>query len=150
MFDHPVNQLNSAVWCEVNPDRCPCRGGWLLSDYDTWHRCQIHGQGVPHPEDEDNTFDFEAHSLNNYRAAYRFFRREFCRLTGMDTRAYEMMIPMLVDPLTTTPKGFVEIAEHCYERALTSHADQMAALAGFSCALEMRFAEEAALERAGC
>lgn len=39
---------------EEDPKRCPCHGsGWMLSDYDTWHRCYVHNNGhIPHPEDE--------------------------------------------------------------------------------------------------
>ena len=29
---------------------CP-RGGWILTDFDTWVACSIHGPGERHPED---------------------------------------------------------------------------------------------------
>lgn len=38
---------------DSNPDLCKCNGGgWVLSNLDQWHRCPIHGAGLPHPEDE--------------------------------------------------------------------------------------------------
>ena len=53
--------------CDPDPDRCACGGGgWLLSDYDTWHPCSFAGHAGPHPEDweqeqeepeRDTTFD---------------------------------------------------------------------------------------------
>ena len=34
----------------------PCsRGGWILTDYDTWVACGTHGPGKDHPEDPDTT-----------------------------------------------------------------------------------------------
>ena len=36
---------------EENPERCPCKGGgWMLSDYDTFHSCWLHNTGQAHPE----------------------------------------------------------------------------------------------------
>ncbi len=47
-------------WANENADHCRCHGGgWALSEVDTWHRCPIHGHGVPHPEDRDNELAFE-------------------------------------------------------------------------------------------
>lgn len=50
------SDLNSGAWAHPAPGQCPCRGGWMLSDYDTWHRCPVHGTDVPHP-DEAESFD---------------------------------------------------------------------------------------------
>jgi hypothetical protein len=38
-----------------DPDKCRCRGGgWILSDWDTWHQCPEHFNGQRHPEDYDD------------------------------------------------------------------------------------------------
>lgn len=44
------NYMASGNWAHPDESECPCRGGWLLSDLDTWHQCPYHGHGVPHPE----------------------------------------------------------------------------------------------------
>lgn len=34
-----------------DPRLCPCGGGgWVLSDWDTWHTCPVHHNGQQHPE----------------------------------------------------------------------------------------------------
>lgn len=36
-----------------SPTECPCQGtGWLLSEYDSWHKCPSHNVGQPHPEED--------------------------------------------------------------------------------------------------
>lgn len=35
---------------EPDAEECP-RGGWILSDFDTWEPCGIHGPSERHPED---------------------------------------------------------------------------------------------------
>jgi len=48
---HLDTHLKSGAWAEEVD--CLCRGrGWLLSDYDAWYRCPLHGQGMPHPEED--------------------------------------------------------------------------------------------------
>jgi hypothetical protein len=68
--------LNNGQWAEINPASCPCRGrGWFLSDYDTYHRCPIHGNGVPHPQDECETPAFqEPQLIKSQRIAYLIYR----------------------------------------------------------------------------
>jgi len=71
------NELESGRWADMNLRRCPCRGrGWFLSDFDTWHRCPIHGKNVPHPEDNQTEFDFRAHLLQGHRNAFESLRSE--------------------------------------------------------------------------
>lgn len=43
--------LNSSTWAHPNRTKCSCRGGWWLSELDTWHKCPYH-KG-PHPEEEE-------------------------------------------------------------------------------------------------
>lgn len=41
---------------DSDPKYCACHGGgWILSDFDTWHECPAH-RGMPHPEDVDDYF----------------------------------------------------------------------------------------------
>lgn len=52
---YAVSQMNdSSLWNNIHPDHCECRGGgWVNSNYDTWHRCAIHA-GNGDPEDSDD------------------------------------------------------------------------------------------------
>jgi len=44
-------QEDAANGCE-RPDLTACpRGGWILTPFDTWVACGIHGPGEHHPED---------------------------------------------------------------------------------------------------
>ena len=58
MLQAIYDTARSGQWADPNPADCPCRNGWFLSDVDTWHRCPIHGHGVPHPEDDHAEFDY--------------------------------------------------------------------------------------------
>lgn len=49
-YDTVTAMRNEAV---EFPDTCRCSGGWLLSDYDTFHKCPTHYEGQPHPEDQE-------------------------------------------------------------------------------------------------
>lgn len=33
-------------------------GGWILGSFDTWHKCGIHYDDQPHPEEEDCVEDY--------------------------------------------------------------------------------------------
>lgn len=72
------SDLNSAMWCEINPRRCPCNGrGWLLSDWDTWHRCLAHAApNAKNPECQDDVdpATYRAQQLAMFRKAYVTFR----------------------------------------------------------------------------
>lgn len=50
------NELESGGWSDINPFICECKGsGWLLSDLDTWHKCNTHySKNIPCREDFDN------------------------------------------------------------------------------------------------
>ncbi len=69
-----MRDLDTGAWAQIVPERCPCNGhGWLLSDFDTWHVCPLHGKGVPHPEDDESraAFDVAAHRVRIHREAWR-------------------------------------------------------------------------------
>lgn len=34
----------------------PSCSGWLLSDFDTWHKCSLHYKGQPHPDEIDDCY----------------------------------------------------------------------------------------------
>ncbi len=41
------------TWQDRNPEECGCGGhGWFLSDLDTVHKCNLHYDGQPHPEED--------------------------------------------------------------------------------------------------
>lgn len=112
-------ELESSAWSHVRPDVCPCRNGWLLSDFDTWHRCRVHGVGVPHPEDvadEVATFDHAKHSLDMWRKAFQDFR-------GMAVRAgfkgnFKSACMTLMPKGDRTPKAWVDAAEEVADGAV--------------------------------
>ena len=84
-ISHAVTQLNdSSLWASVSPLSCQCGGhGWISSAYDTWHRCGVHGKGVPHPEWEDDDFDWGAHEVNCLDRALAAFKG-YCDGRGME------------------------------------------------------------------
>lgn len=45
--------LNSSTWAHHDRALCSCRGGWWLSELDTWHKCPYHDKDAPHPEWEE-------------------------------------------------------------------------------------------------
>jgi hypothetical protein len=51
-LQHEYNDICSGTWAHPDKDECPCRGGWFVSDLDTYHKCPYHFDGQPHPEDE--------------------------------------------------------------------------------------------------
>ena len=141
---HLVNQLNQwSLWAVPNPRNCPCGGsGWLLSDYDTWHRCGLHG-GTPHPEDEEAEFDYEAHRLKCLREAFVTYRQA----TGMSGPEFKAAVLERV-PEGSTPQEMVDEAEVMAQDALQDAHEAEARARGYSCGLEMRLTEEAHREAA--
>jgi len=139
-------ELESGAWNEIRPDTCPCRGGWLLSPFDTWHRCKTHGIGVPHPEDKEAVFDMKRHSLEMWRQAFEVFRSMAFRhgFTGNFNPACYDLLPVG----DRSPKAWVGAAETIAEQFRMDAEDAKATRQGFSSALEMRLADEAQVERA--
>lgn len=141
-------ELQLSRWNTLNPNTCPCRGsGWLLSDYDTWHRCVTHGHNVPHPEDDSESsdaFDFKAHRLNNLRVAYATFR-DIARRNGF-VGDFKAACQRALD-LNPTPQAWVDAAEHVAESFRYDAEENAAHAAGYSCGLEARLAGYAAEER---
>lgn len=139
---HIVNQLdNSAVWAETNPNTCPCGGsGWLLSDYDTFHRCHIHG-GTPHPEDERDDFDWKAHRCRLLVKAYETF------LAASDLSVAEFGEACLeVLDGEPTLSNLVDAADTVATRIAYERREEAARAEGYSCGLERDLAWEAERE----
>lgn len=147
MYSHPVNELDSGRWANRNPARCECRNGWLLSDWDTWHQCPLHGKGVPHPEEEEVEFDYKAHSLRLHRAVYAAFRDEAVAL-GMTRRDFRVAVEASLETGAPTMTDWVNAADDVASRAFSEDADRRAVAQGYSCRLEAAWADEGAFERA--
>lgn len=44
--------------CRPDASECWCRGsGWVLSNWDSFHRCPYHYDGQPHPEESEPEYD---------------------------------------------------------------------------------------------
>lgn len=151
---HPAQQLDDwRLWAHHNPAKCPCKGGgWLASDWDSWHRCGLHGVGVPHPEDESaapntasNCLARASHKRNYMRAAWR----HFCRLSGMHPKAFlRKAAKRLAGLANPTMQEWVNAAEEVGEAAARERSEAEARRMGYTCDLERRWADEAAQERA--
>lgn len=48
---YDCRKRNFSQDCHQDPDECLCRSGWILSPFDTWHKCPVHFDGQRHPED---------------------------------------------------------------------------------------------------
>lgn len=146
---HEVQQLdNWALWAEHNPRKCPCKGaGWLLSDFDTWHHCGLHGVQVPHPEDDGADRGRIATNVRNLRTLREAWRH-FCRLSGMHPKAFRRRATAsLPRGVRITPQHWVDAAEEVAETAAQERREAHARKQGYTCDLELRWAEEAAEER---
>lgn len=152
MDSETMSDLDSALWNEINPSRCPCRGtGWLLSGYDTWHRCHVHGAGVPHPEDEEGRdgFDSTAHSRKLLRAAYR----QLQETSGLTRDAFRYAVNVRLTGIDNpSPEEWVDAADAISREAWMVAADARARAEGYSCRLEAAWAaggRDEAAERSG-
>ena len=117
----------------------------MLSDYDAWYPCGLHG-GTPYPDsDEPSDFDFEAHNRKVNRAAFARFRN-MALGAGCSSKDFAEMVAGRVDS-DRKPGDWVDAAEDVAVRFVEDAADANAVRAGFSCALEMRFAADAEMER---
>lgn len=152
MHGDMMADLDSPAWNEINPSRCPCRGsGWLLSDFDTWHRCTAHGADVPHPEDDDgrDAFDSHGHSLRLLRAAYRHLQK----VSGLSCEAFRYAVNVrLTGVENPSPEEWVGAADAISSEAWAVAADARARAEGYSCRLEAAWAaggRDEAAERSG-
>jgi hypothetical protein len=146
MDANTMQDLDSGMWAEIVPAHCPCRGfGWLTSDFDTEHRCPVHGQGVPHREDDERSaeFDWDMHSLRIHRAAWRALARR----AEMDLKPfYKAVVAFLQKaqaPRPTTPKDWVTVASEVAEGVWRENIETKARSMGYSCRLEASLAEAA-------
>lgn len=143
-----LRDLDSSVWNTTNPSTCPCQGnGWLCSDYDTWHKCCAHHRGQPHPEYDgvEDTFDYDAAHLANYREAYRVFGR-LSGLTSMEMIREALKVMDFSQGKSPTPAMWVNAAERVARDIEDIRLQEEAKASGYSCALEARWDAEAAVE----
>ena len=145
-YQHAYRELCTGKWADPNPYRCPCRGtGWLVSDYDTYHRCPLHGGGAPHPEDDETVFDYNAHRIGMARIYWRLLRHEALTL-GFEGDFTEACVATADKP-PITPQAWVAAAERVAAPLAREHAEKDVRRRGYSCALELRLEEEAIRER---
>jgi hypothetical protein len=120
----------------------------LHSDLDTFHRCRIHGAGVPHPEDEDASFDRTAHKVAMYRKIFEGFRQTAMDCGVRSKKGFRTLCErQLKDSTEATPADWVDAAEKVAENFAAEHAEKAAQAAGYSCDLEARWAADAADDR---
>lgn len=119
---------------DINPFKCPCRNGWILSG--TWHRCKTHGRGVPHPKDESGdhvAFDHGTHGIKVCRAAYATFR-------GMAQRDgfqgnFKLACLKVMARHDRSPKAWVNAANDVADKFRRDAEELGARARGFSCAM---------------
>lgn len=102
--------LESSGWSHPDPRHCPCHGsGWMLSAFDTWHRCAEHGTGVPFPENDLSDHDGKEHFRLMCRKAFAFYREN----TGMTKVAFLQKVKdhLHVEEETLSPQEWVAAAE---------------------------------------
>jgi hypothetical protein len=135
-------ELEGNAWNAVNPHRCPCRGsGWMLSDFDTHHVCRTHGnRNIPHPEEENESFDWSAHYVTVYRTAYRIFQKR----SGMSKAAFREAVE--AKGHFESKVEWVDAAEEVSDEARSEALHARAVKMGFSCRLEASLAAEGRLE----
>lgn len=145
MYAHDID-ADTRASAEINPYRCPCRGsGWIGSDYDTWHVCPYHFGG-PHPESEEveSAQAWDNRTRDNARRAYAWFQ-DSALGTGMTYRAFRDAVFTAV-PVNPTIRDYINAAESISDDARREASEARAHADGYSCALEARWAYEAARE----
>ena len=137
-----MRQLDSPLWNEINPHDCLCRGtGWMVSDWDTYHRCQTHHRGQPHPED-DRPQDWSAIWIANQRAAWRTWQE----LSGHDRADFRRLVEAASPTTPAEPRAWLDAARGVSQAAQEAALEAAATSAGYSCRLEAAMAAEAAVE----
>lgn len=154
MTQEIARDLESGLWAETNPFRCPCKGrGWFLSDFDSYHRCPIHGNGVPHPCDDEGTETFDAaeHAVRVARTAFKTFYTRANKVRAMTPVEFKSCCAAerLIRNGQDNVRSWVNAAECLCTRLEIIAREERACANGYSCALEENFAWEATWERAG-
>ncbi len=109
---------NSGLWADPDPHRCPCGGrGWLCSDLDFWVKCPVHGDGVPHPEDESDEakeYNHKEHRLQMLRDFLLLLQETAVRTGAMTAAEFRRMVE---DRGASTPEEWVEAARQVNDTA---------------------------------
>ena len=145
-------QLESGAWADPDYFVCPCRGGWLLSDFDSFHRCPFHAEGDRHPEDDSEYTEEEEKMNATYRV--RMARQTF---KHYDRAARELGIEgfkvKVIDAFFATDEGlsreerFCKAAAEVVAKAAYEAREVTARRKGYSCGFEMTMDDEAMWER---
>lgn len=140
--------LDSGCWAEVDPDDCPCHGrGWMLSDFDTWHKCPIHSHGAVGCHEDDPRDFSDSHRLEMLELAYQ--RYEGSALRAGFEGDFRAACAALVTVPEPTPREWLDAARGIADALEYERREKAARDAGYSCALEAELDAEAAYER-GC
>lgn len=115
----------------------------MLSSFDTWHRCGLHAEGAPHPEDEEAPYDPER-KVRLLREAFRTFRTR----SGLgNLEFYWACLKAMCRPpglrSPPTPQEWVDAAEKVTEEILNKRREEKARAQGYTCDLERQLHEEA-------
>jgi len=160
-----LSQLDSGAWASPDFFFCPCRGGWLLSSHDSWHRCPYHAEGDRHPEDEDEYTEAEKAAVEGYagrmaRQTFKHYDRQARALgiVGYKNQVAWRALDILIDdfgyeydgtdkPSKHDAEAFCKAAADVVAAAQATADDSVARAHGYSCSFEMRMANEAMWER---
>jgi hypothetical protein len=143
--------MESGQWAEINPSKCRCQGaGWVNSEMGTWHKCPIHGAGVPHPEwahDEESGFNWNAHKHTLYVAAYTTFRG-IARKHGFNGN-FKEACRAIIGPkaLAANHVDWVNAAETIATEAADNAEEARARDMDYESTFEMHMHEDAMIER---
>jgi hypothetical protein len=147
---NPITDLDSGAWADPDFFECPCRGGWLLSNYDTWHRCPFHAEGDGHPDDEFTEEDAKAaegYYLRMARETFKSYNAQARELGIADFKHKVIDAFFATDADLTRAKRYCIAARSVVTEAAYEARENTARRQGYSCGFEMRMAEEAMWER---
>ena len=69
-YNAEVEAIRTGQMSHVDEAQCGCRGGWFLTDFDTWEECPAH-PGRRHPEDYQEMPFFQIHIENADGSPYK-------------------------------------------------------------------------------
>ena len=149
--------MESGRWAEMNPSKCPCNGrGYVLSDFDSWHKCPEHGDGVLNMEEEEDLPDAEHDAYRAgrvvakramYADAFLYFANA-ALAAGLSKAEVRAAVRLEAGPGEHSPAGWVDAADAVAGRLVRDVAERAAHARGYSCALEREWDNDAREERA--
>lgn len=135
MYANMMNELDSGAWATLNPSVCPCRGsGWMLSDFDTFHKCPAHNVGQPHPEcDIETTTDFRR-KVNV--EVFRILRGQVAKFLNITNNDANDRIEQGLPANDRSPEAWIDSADQLASLLREERMEERARAAGYSCRLE--------------